>query len=88
MARLSLRLSKCHIVGNHVSRLNYNFLGTLDRGPDMSDLGKRDKTRSLSSIFAMILINLVVSSIISFDIKITGMKKYVFSGYTLRMINF
>ena len=24
-ARLSLRLSKCHIVGNHMSRLNYSF---------------------------------------------------------------
>ena len=23
-ARLSLHLSKCHIVGNHMSRLNYN----------------------------------------------------------------
>ena len=23
-ARLSLELSKCHIVGNHISRLNYN----------------------------------------------------------------
>ena len=49
----------------------------------MSDLGKRDKTRSLSSIFAMILINLVVSSIISFDIKITGMKKICFFLVTL-----
>ena len=38
----------------------------------MSELGKRIKTQSLTSIFfAMILIHLEVSSIISFDIKIT-----------------
>ena len=25
-ARLSLHISKCHIVGNHMSRLNYEFI--------------------------------------------------------------
>ena len=37
-ARLSLHLSKCHIVGNHMSRLNYIMQPNwLTHSPDLKD---------------------------------------------------
>ena len=55
-ARLSLRLSKCHIVGNLMSRLNYNILIK-----DVNSLCQRSPTNEIHKVISSANYNLYFS---------------------------